>query len=239
MNASKLLLLSNLEYYLKIKQLFGSSIIAHWPLWEPGGSVAYDISGNRRNGAATGIDWGYPGIGDGHTTPYFDGATDYVNVYSASLAAAFNGSEGTVLIWPKVFNAGVWTDTFHHYICYFIVDANNYIKVMKYNTDTLLWVYVAGGVYKDVALAVTPTVFMCLGMTWNKANDRFRAFYNGLQTGVDKTGLGTWAGILSANQALLGAYNVTPALVWYGYLADGVLLNREATPAEMLKAAQV
>jgi hypothetical protein len=51
MSSSKLLLLSNLEYYQKIKQLFGSSIIAHWPMWEGSGSVAYDISGNGRNGA--------------------------------------------------------------------------------------------------------------------------------------------------------------------------------------------
>jgi len=239
MNASKLLLLSNLEYYLKIKQLFGSSIIAHWPLWEPGGSVAYDISGNRRNGAATGIDWGYPGIGDGHTTPYFDGATDYVNVYSAALAAAFNGAEGTILIWPKVYDAGVWTDGLRHGVCRFLADNNNYCFIYRFTDNALYWNYKAGGVSLQVLLAVTPTIFMCLGLTWNKTANRVRAFYNGPQTGVDQNGLGVWAGALDATKTIIGAYDTTPNYPWYGYLGDGVLLNREASPSEMLKAAQV
>jgi len=237
--ARKIVLLNKLEYYLKIRRLFDSSIIAQWPLWEATGSVAYDVSGNGRNGAYTGVDLGYPGIGDGHTCPYFDGANDYVNVYSASLAAAFNGAEGTIVIWPRVFNAGVWADSLYHHTCIFRVDANNEIRIYKHNGNYLYWQYVAGGVLSAVSLTVTPTTFMCLGLTWSKTNDRVKAFYNGLQTGATQVGLGVWAGALDANKVLIGAYNTTPQYAWYGYLGHGVLLNREATPSEMLKAAQI
>ena len=239
MNASKLLLLSNLEYYLKIKQLFGSSIIAHWPLWEAGGSVAYDISGNGRNGAAAGIDWGYPGIGDGHTSAYFDGANDYVNVYSASLAAAFNGAEGTIIMWLKVHDVGVWTDGLRHFAVRLEADGNNNVSIMKTTTNQLYWYYVAGGVSLRPELIVTPTNFICTGLTWSKDNDRVKAFYNGPQADVTKTGLGVWAGVLDATRTVIGALNTASVYSWYGYLAHGVLLNREATHAEMLMAAQV
>jgi hypothetical protein len=235
----KLLLLSQLEYYLKIKQLFGSSIIAYWPLWEGSGSVAADISGNGRNGAYIGVDLGYPGIGDGRTCPYFDGATDYVNIYSASLAAAFNGAEGTIIIWPKVYNAAMWTDGVTHDICVFRVDGNNLVRIWKDSTNSLFWRYLASGVNSQISLSTTTTTFMCLDLTWNKALDRMRAFYNGLQTGTDQVGLGVWVGALNATRTLIGAYDTPPTYPWYGYIGYGVVLNREATPAEMAKAAQL
>lgn len=239
MSSSKLLLLSNLEYYQKIKQLFGSSIIAHWPMWEGSGSVAYDISGNGRNGAPTGIDWGYPGIGDGHTCPYFDGANDYVNVHSASLLAAFNGEEGTLLIPSKVYNAGVWTDGLNRYINNFYVDGNNYIQIYKPAANDLHWRYKAGGVLCEVTLATTPTTYMFPGLTWSKTNNRMRAFFNKSQIGVDQVGLGVWAGILDATHTVIGDSSTGHTAPWYGYIGHGILRDCESTPAEMAKAMQI
>jgi hypothetical protein len=224
-------------YYQKILNLFGSSIIAYWPLWEPSGSVAADMSGNGRNGVYTyaGVHLGYPGIGDGRTCPYFDGEWGYVNCYSAALAAAFNGVEGTILIWPKAYNAGIWSDGKYHYTCEFEVNEDNVTRILKNLTNELKWLYTAGGVMKVVSLTVTPTTWMHLGMTWSKSNDRMRAFYNGLQTGTDQTGLGTWVGAPNADETMLG--NRLNTLTWYGYLAHGAVLNREATPTEMATAA--
>lgn len=230
--------LGKTAYSLKIRRLFGDSIIAYWPLWEPSNSVDYDISGNGRNGAYTGVDLGYPGIGDGHTCPYFDGATDYVNVYSASLAAAFNGAEGTIIIWEKVYNAEVWADGLYHYFVHFYVNNNNRVCFYKSTDNYQYCTYYVGGVSKVFQIVGgTPTTFNCLGMTWSASNDRARAFYNGLQNGSSGTGLGTWAGVPTLT--VVGAYNTTPLYPWYGYLGDGIFLNREATPAEMLKAAQI
>jgi len=226
-------------YYRKIKSLFGSSIIGYWPLWELAGAVAADISGSGRNGAYTGVDLGYPGIGDGRKSPYFDGTHDYVNVYSAGLAGAFNGDEGTILVWGKVYDAGVWTDGSYRNLCMFYVDASNYVTIRKNNTNTLGWRYDAGGSLKTLTLTVTPLTQMCIGLTWSKSNDRMRGFFSGRQIGTDQASLGAWAGALSATTTGIGGYYFPVQYPWYGYLAHGVLLNREATPAEMTKAAQL
>ena len=180
--------------------------------------------------------FGYPGI-HGYHVPYFDGTAGYINIFSTAFANAFNGAEGTILIWPKVYDAGVWTDAVTRWIIHFSVDGNNTIRIYKDASNPLTWLYNAGGTALSVTLAVTPTNFMRLGLTWSKSNNKVRAFYNGVQTSVDKTGLGVWAGALDATKTVIGAYNTTPVSVWYGYLADGVLLNREATPEEIKEAS--
>ena len=97
-------------YFKRVLAIDPTHLLGYWPLWEPGGSVAYDISGHNRHGAYTGVTLGHAGIGDGNGCPFFDGANDYANIYSASLASAFNGAEGTVAVLLKVAKAGVWTD---------------------------------------------------------------------------------------------------------------------------------
>lgn len=226
-------------YYRKIKHLFGNSIIGYWPLWEFDGAVAYDISGNGRNGAYTGVDLKYPGIGDGHTCPYFDGVSDYVNIYSASLAAAFNGAEGTIIIWSKVFNVGVWTDATTRYVFRFLVNANNFVALYKGGDNNFYWRYSSGGILNQVGLTTTILNFMHMGLTWSKSNDRMRAFFGGSQTGVDQTSLGVWAGSLDVDNSVIGAGDIIPNSPWFGYEGHGIVLNREATPAEIAKAAQL
>jgi hypothetical protein len=133
----------------------------------------------------------------------------------------------------------VWADGVGREIIFFVANGNNYIEIGKLATNQLSWSYKSGGVHLNVQLIATPTTQMCLGMTWSKTNDSEKAFYNGLQTGATQVGLGVWAGALGANTTLIGASSLVPANVWYGYLGEGVLLNREASPAEMLKAAQL
>ena len=75
--------------------------IAYWKLDEASGSVAADSSGNGFDGTAYGVTWGESGIGDGETAALFDGINDYVNVFSAGLAAVFSFSAGTWSLWVK------------------------------------------------------------------------------------------------------------------------------------------
>ena len=99
------------QYYQKV---LSYDPIAYWMMDEKQGAVSYDMVTARntgaRNGAYTGVTLGQPGIGDGNTSPLFDGANDFTNIYSASFNAAFNGAEGTLGIWMRVFNVAVWTD---------------------------------------------------------------------------------------------------------------------------------
>ena len=228
------------EYWRKVRSIRPANLIAYWPLWEPSGAVAYDYSTFARHGANVALGARAAGSDGVHQAALFDGATSYVNVYSASLAAAFNGAEGTIIIWPKVYNVGVWTDTLLHWIIHFCsVDGNYTIRIYKDTSNPLVWLYYTFGVTLSVALSVTPTIFKCLGMTWSKSNDRMRAFYNGLQTGVDQTGMGVWVGALDATRTVVGAESTVPISVWYGYIAHGALWSAELSPSEMLQAAEV
>ena len=92
-------------------KVLGYSPIAYWPLWEASGATAEDISGNGFDGAYTGVTLGQEGIGDGNTCPLFDGANDYVDIYSAGFAGALMRLRVPLTGWMKVFNAGVWTDS--------------------------------------------------------------------------------------------------------------------------------
>src|SRR3990170_2401133 len=102
-------------YTDNLRLLKPGHLLACWPLDEASGAVAYDSSGNARNGANTGVTPGAAGIGDGATVYSFDGVGDRVNVYSASLAGAFHAEEGTLLAWVKVSAAGIWTDGAYHW----------------------------------------------------------------------------------------------------------------------------
>ncbi len=67
--------------------------IAHWTLGERFGATAYDATPNHFNGTITGATLGRPGIGDGLTSMFFDGLTDFVDIWSPGFRDAFNGSE--------------------------------------------------------------------------------------------------------------------------------------------------
>ena len=227
------------QYWHKIRSIRPLNLIAYWPLWETTGVNVDDYTTHDCFGVS--VDLGARAAGsDGvHQAALFDGVKSYVNVWSLGLKLRFNGAEGTIVIWPKVYDNTVWTDGLNHYACCFRVDLNNQITTRVDATGSLYWNYIAGGVANIVALIATPLTFACLGLTWSKSNDRMRAFYNGPQTGVDKNGLGVWAGNLSATATVIGARNNTPTNPWYGWIDHCAVWNVELSPSEMLQAAEV
>ena len=92
------------------QKVLGYGPIAYWPLWELSGTTAQCLVNPAQNGTYSGVTLGQEGIGDGGQAPLFDGANDYVDIYSAALAAIFPYDEGSFCGWMKVFNVGVWSD---------------------------------------------------------------------------------------------------------------------------------
>lgn len=229
------------RYTDKIRDLFGSSVVAYWPQSEPSGTVALDHSGNGRNGAYTGTTLGVAGIGDGLTAASFDGTTSFNNIHSASLAAAFNPLEGTLMAWAKVSGSGVWTDGASRMVGHFYVDANNRVFIGRQAVNNRIEVrYTAGGTLKQVLVdSLSSTGWMHWAVTWSAGSDQLKAYLNGAQTGSTQTGLGTWVGALDANTTAVGAFNTVATGAWSGSIAHAVLLNRVATPAEISIAAAI
>lgn len=218
--------------------------IAYWPLWEANGTAARCLVNPaqtglyRNNGGAKDVST-YPpgpGIGDGNTAPYFD-TTDYVNTYTATLAGRFNGSAGSLMVWAKVLNVGIWTDGAARNPCLFAAVINvNDVHFNKSNVNNRLdWIYVAGGVTEIVSdVGMATTNWMNLVITWSAAADEVKAYLNGIQDGATQTILGVWAGALDPNRASIGSasgiFNSSP---WNGWLAHCALWNRVLSAPEI------
>jgi len=225
-------------YYLKV---LSYNPIAYWPLWEASGDVAHCLVNSAQNGAYTGVTLGQPGIGDGRTCPLFNGATDFVDVYTTTFRDAFNGAEGTAIIWAKVFDVGVWTDETSRYWLRFLADTQNTVWIGRIGLDERYHHrYEAGNVPETVnKTGITTTDWMLAGITWSKTADEFKAFYNGTQISTTQTGLGTWVGTLASAFAVIGATENDATAPFFGWLAHCAVCDRSLTPTQMADLAIV
>jgi len=179
------------------------------------------------NGKYTGVTLLQPGMGDGFSSPLFDGATSYGNIYGAGLANAFTGGGFTLACWAKVSGAGVWTDATLRRIVYLAVDVNNRVYFERSTTDNRInYVFAGGGITDSVALtSFSPTAWFHLAITVSASDNAIKALINGAQTGATQTGVGVWAGLLAATSTLIGAASTTPANVYSGTIAHAAIWN--------------
>lgn len=222
------------NYNDNVINIFGSSLLAYWPLWEPSGATANDISGNARHGAYTSVTLAQTGIGDGRTAASFNGTTSYANIYSASLHSAFNGSEGSIICWLKVSGVGVWTDGILRRAVSIAFNTNNRVTINKTLASNRVSVeYIAGATNKTVNITTSNVGWLCLVITWSKSADQMICYLGGVQQGATQTGLGVWAGGASTTTTVIGAGATTPANIFSGSLAHVAIGNRALTAAEV------
>ena len=221
------------DYAARVLSIERDSLIGFWPQDELAGAISYDASPEQNNGAYTGVTLGQPGIGDGRTVPFFDGATSFNNIYSAGLNADFDGTEGTLLIWGRVTNAGVWTDGISRRLLTIEVDANNYIIIDKGGANSIRGIYRAGGTTETATQAgITTLDYFSFAMSWSVIADEVRYYYNGAWFETD-TVLGAWVGPILANRAIIGAANIAPAFPWDGWLGPALLNTAVLTDAQI------
>ncbi|MHC4176260.1 MAG: hypothetical protein ACYSWU_02070 [Planctomycetota bacterium] len=207
--------------------------------------MAYDLVSGRvagaQNGAHTAVTLGQPGIGDGNTAPSFDGATSYTDVYSATLATAFNVSEGSVIVWLRVSAVGIWSNGLNQRIFRAFVNVNNFVQIAcPAVVNRIGLTYAAGGTLLTTNVdGLTSTAWLMFGLTWSVSADEAKAYYNGVQSGATLNGLGVWVGALDNTATLLGATTTTPTGVWDGWLAHCALFDRALAPAEIAALAAV
>lgn len=224
-------------YRQQVVNIAPANLIAYWPLDEPSGTTIIDRSGAGRNGAYTATTLGVAGIGDSRTAARMDGSTSFGNLFSASLAAAFNGAEGTMAVWIKMSAAGVWTDGAAREILYLTADTNNRVLFVKAASNNEVdWFYIAGATSKAGGVtSFSPTGYFHLALTWSKAGDAAKFYLNGAQSGATATGLGTFAGSLAATTTLLGAISNTPTQVHSGDLAHVAIWTTPLSAAQIAK----
>jgi hypothetical protein len=230
----------NLRYQQKIINMFGSSLLVYYPLWDLAGVTAEDISGNGRNGTyrntagvLNGVTLGQPSIGDGKTAAVFNGTSGNANIYTAGLAAAFSGDAGTAMCWLKMSGAGVWTDGQNRYMLTLQADTNNYLRIHKSSVNNLISLKrKGGGTEKSIDITTSSTAWVHAAITWSVSPNELKVYFGGAQSGVTQTGNLAWAGSLASNAALIGSFS-GDILCHSGALAHALVLNRVATPAEI------
>jgi hypothetical protein len=205
------------------------------------GTTIYDRSGNGLNGVYTGVDLGQNGIGDGRPCPYFDGTNDVANIYSAGLAAAVDGAEGTLMAWARVSSSGVWTDGITRRIVNISRDGGlrDRVAIAKYNAaDQVSTLYNDGGSTRSLPHNVTPDLnWFHIAIVWSAAE--IRGFYNGASYTYNSTGATNWTTEPGPTYCTIGAWDTTPTNVFTGDIAHVALWDRALTPAEIAELAVV
>lgn len=222
-----------MPYSERILNTRSTSLIGYWRLDDASSQTATDYSPQNNHGSYSSVAIGQAGIGDNRLASSFDGTNSFVNIYSAALNSDFSGAAGTLLVWAKVANAGVWTDNTARWAVGILADANNLLRVMKWTDNALYLSHAGGGTLVQVAIVTTPTEYFSLAMTWSAAADELKGYLNGVQSGVTQTGLGTWTGSLAATGATVGASNTTPSNPWSGSIAHCALWNVALTASEV------
>lgn len=218
-----------MTYQQQIINLFGASLKGYWPLNEASGATAFDLSGNGYNGTYTDVTLAQPGIGDGNTSAQFGLSTSQVDLYSTGFRDAITPKEFTMGIWIKM-TAAQWAatnqDTFM--IGRSTTGAQEYFALLKNNGGNRL-----DGEYSPTSTKTLATTFTSSGwnqfvMTISDTNDRMRVYINGVQQGVDLTGIGTW-GVPKIGKMLIGQWT-SAGYGMLGYAAHAFFANGEATP---------
>jgi hypothetical protein len=161
-------------------------------------------------------------------------------MYSASLAAAFGYMEGTISVWARVANAGVWTDAATRWIINFAVNSSNLVRIGRDGTNNLIsFRYRANGTTQLINnIAINTTDWFHVALTWSRTANLVTAYTNGSLTGTVSGTMQNWVGLLAADQTCMGAQNTTPAFVWSGYIAHAAHWNRPLQAKEITRLAR-
>lgn len=227
------------------QRVLATDPIAYWMLDEKSGTVAYDLVSGRvagaQNGTHSGVTLGQDGIGDGRTSPFYDGANDHTNIYSAALAAAFSGSEGSMMTWARVSGAGVWTDGAVRLVIQIgDVGGTNSVRLGKAAANnTLYGQYVANSVVETRFITSTSLLWHNLAITWSASADEVKVYLAGVQQGATLTLLGAWGGVLSAVRTNVGADGNFPSAVWDGTIAHCAVWDKVLSADQLADLAVV
>jgi hypothetical protein len=205
---------------------------AHFVQGEAAGVTAIDeINPPAQNGTYTGVTLGETGIGDTNTCPLYDGINDSLNVFSAPWAAAFDGDEGSIVIWAKAFNAATWAGAEQRFFWIRVGATANIISIRKAGAaGRVSYTYQAGGVTEAYSKNGVATLdWFQLGITWSASADLVQFFWNGLREATANT-LGVWAGVPTVH--FVGAQDAVPNGPWAGYLAHAFNLDYALTEAD-------
>ena len=226
-------------YLQKLLAIDSANLIALWPLSETSGTNADDKSLEGNDGTYTGVTLAATTFKNGDPAPQFDGANDFLDIYSAGFNADFNPAEFTLALWVKFASLSVWTDSTARHLAILRADASNRIFMQRTAVDNTIDIsYRAGGTINNVSFtdAGGNTDWFHLAVTVSATADELKAYYNFAQIGATQTTLDTWVGALNSTRTLLGA-GTQGGSVLDGYMAYAALWKTPLTAEQIAQMA--
>lgn len=225
--------------YSRIKSLFGSSILAFYPIYDFESLVATDMSGNARLGAyrSTGVSWVKSVFNDNQPCIKIDGTSGLVNMQTTALANAFSFNEGSISLACQV--DGTFGDGITRYILNIYASETAYIQIRK-STSGLSLLRKSASEVKSVSLTnqatgaygFPPNKPIILTATWSVANAILKFYIDGILVGSASTLESITA---TPIYTLVGASSPTNSTdtAFKGYVANILLLNRPMLKKEI------
>lgn len=215
-------------------KVLGYSPIAYWALDEAGGAGAAVCSiDSNQNGTPANVTFGDTTGPDGVlTAPLFNGTNSLIDIQTATLAGVFDGTEGAVSIWFKVYNVGVHSDATNREVLLLYVDANNGLFMRKSSTaGRFNWSYEAAGTAVAAGkTSWTPTAWTHVGMRWSDSGNLVEYFVDGVESTQDAMNT-TWAGALT-DSVISNSQN--GSYWWHGWLAHMAIFDTAIDDATFL-----
>lgn len=221
-------------YTIKLLRLYSAGLVAYWPLWDALGTTqARDYGPLAGRAPVLGaVTFDSAGIGDGMTSLYVNVAGEYVNIYSAALAGAFNPDEGSMMIWG---NADNWTAVLNQFMLSLGTSAGGYHLSLYEVFGSSVFQRTAPGSGTSVIwggpLAAGQHQFVG---TWSVAANRCELYIDGVFRNFTIAGA-SWAGALINAGRIGQKFNTADRIV--GKLAHAAIWNRVLTPIEVAQLA--
>jgi hypothetical protein len=218
-----------------------ANLVAYWPLSEIAGATADNAEGTAaRDGAYDGAVALNNTPFDALTgAPYFDGTTgSEVNIYSASLAAAVDLNNITLMAWVKV-AAAEWIDGAIRTAAILGADGNNRANINKSSTNGSVAFEqrgtVPGNDFNTLTAAVaggTQSVWIMLLLTC-VGGGNLSGYVQGASAGAPLSATSI-AGALASTSAFIGGYNGTTAQKFKGHIAHVAVWKTVLSGPEIL-----
>lgn len=211
---------------------------AYWKLNEAAGaSVAVCSVDSGQNGTPANVTFGSTTSPDGGNAPLFNGTSSSINIDTATLISNFDGTEGTVISFIKVFNAGVWEDTTERQILSLKVDNENKLRYQRDDTNNRISLNYEANNEGDSHNydALSSTSWIHLAITWSDSGNAVVYYRDGANKVTD-TNSQTWVGALDT--AFIGMREAD-SRYWYGYICHVALFPDVKSDANILDLATV
>lgn len=220
-----------------ITKVLTYSPYAYWPLNEDAGaSAAVCQIDAGQNGTPANVTFGSTTSPDGYNAPLFNGISSLIDVDTATLVSNIDGTEGTMILFFKVYNAGVWEDTTNRYMAIFRADAQNHLRARRDDTNNRVTCQYEANNESELLNfeGLSSTGWIHLAMTWSDSGNVVYAYRDGANK-VTAVNSQTFVGALTL--AYIGSLG---AAAWfYGYICHVALFPDVKSDADILDLATV